>query len=749
MEYNSFYGGRRGASFIIAKSFRLINEEKISLYESYIEEEIQDTEKYPGGRSDWIKQNVMAVAFRQGGAYTVVNYDEYVIIDTYNKNDIDNGKIYRRGYNYANDPNNLGGAEYIGQVVGPAGLGPHLEIDEIADVHQRYVDAEESGDQLDYRHDTGTLDIATTDLVPGAKGTVNDRTFDNDTDKIHWEYFSLRDDQQLESTCYIGFKTPYLITDYYTEVVEPYDQAGYYADMSAATRMDNQTHPFYEQWKISIPKGIKGDTLKNFKLYTPSTSTTMDDVDGIPHSLAANKTVLVYDYVHYDNERDGESTTLYLGEYDTIDDISIAADGTITIIYKGNKQNDVFNKALKYITQVTLTSAGVFTVTYNNDREINGQGQTYTTTLTWVTGITINSNGSVTTTYNNGSPTTTGRNLQWVENVRIDTTDSANNGKIYRKYSNADAEEQIGHFKYVNDIDVAADGTVTYKNNVNETVKTQTNRIRWVTGSTYNANAGTVSFNYNYGSADTYTYKYIAAVDLSNAGVFTVTDNTGTAMLTKTIEYPTTVQLIDGYKLRITANTGTILLEENLKWVEDIDIYNDQFRLHYNDNTTATLNNVLINEIEEMAIPTTGAYNYHLLVYYTATSKRGNISYNSKTGWVDLGQIKDYNGILVGTNISKTTDPSLDTISGCLTYLNSNYPSGITSGYAAGKIVTIGDPTNDKWFFAYDYANNAWIYLGSIMSSTVYPSCIVGDASAASQAATLPTGSLWFVVEGE
>ena len=47
MEYNSFYGGRRGASFIIAKSFRLINEEKLSLYEKYIECTYADVTNLP------------------------------------------------------------------------------------------------------------------------------------------------------------------------------------------------------------------------------------------------------------------------------------------------------------------------------------------------------------------------------------------------------------------------------------------------------------------------------------------------------------------------------------------------------------------------------------------------------------------------------------------------------------------------------------------------------------------------------
>jgi hypothetical protein len=68
MEYNSFYGGRRGASFIIIKQYPDIP--------------------------------TMTKDFRQGGLFTTVNYDEYVIINCVNKNHPDNGKIFRRGYDY-------------------------------------------------------------------------------------------------------------------------------------------------------------------------------------------------------------------------------------------------------------------------------------------------------------------------------------------------------------------------------------------------------------------------------------------------------------------------------------------------------------------------------------------------------------------------------------------------------------------------------------------------------------------------
>lgn len=209
MEYNSFYGGRRGASFIIAKSFRLIDESKLDQYEDYIEEEIQDTEKYPGGRAQWIQENVMAVAFRQGGLYKTVNYDEYVIIDTFNKNDNDNGKVYRRGYNYANDPNELGGAEYIGQIVGPAGLGPHLQLDTLEEIQRRWDEADPS-ERLHYRTDSGVYNVTNESIYPGKEGD----TFNDD---IEWKYISMRDAKSLETTTYIGFKIPYTVIDYEAE----------------------------------------------------------------------------------------------------------------------------------------------------------------------------------------------------------------------------------------------------------------------------------------------------------------------------------------------------------------------------------------------------------------------------------------------------------------------------------------------------------------------------------------------------
>ncbi len=74
MEYNSFYGGRRGASFIIA-----------GIYET-IPQMTEDFKK---------------------GADCKVNYEEYVKIETSNKNNPDNGKVFKRGFDFGNETDKI------------------------------------------------------------------------------------------------------------------------------------------------------------------------------------------------------------------------------------------------------------------------------------------------------------------------------------------------------------------------------------------------------------------------------------------------------------------------------------------------------------------------------------------------------------------------------------------------------------------------------------------------------------------
>ena len=338
MEYNSFYGGRRGASFVIAKRYSTIAE--------------------------------MVAAFSQGGDYKTVNYDEYVLIDTENKNNPDNGKIYRRGYEYNNS---MGGAIYEGQIVGPAGLAPHTEmhtIDEVEQIEQR--------EDFTYRRGSGEYSPVGGNIIPG-KYVEPGTGIIKYNDKISWAYCSVRDMNSHESTAHIGFKFPYTVIDYTTTSVSTYEN-GNYADTSAATRIDDGSHPFYEKWNISIPKGVKGDAFKNFRVMVADN--TIQSYTGQADDIANNRQVLVYDYYHYDEKENGDMKTYYVGDYNKISNITVSATGLVTIEYT-HDDNDTYQMRIPTSISInTGSTEGTGTqkvvITYaNGDTEEIGQPLNY------------------------------------------------------------------------------------------------------------------------------------------------------------------------------------------------------------------------------------------------------------------------------------------------------------------------------------------------------------------------------------
>lgn len=338
MEYNSFYGGRRGASFVIVKRYSTIAE--------------------------------MVAAFSQGGDYKTVNYDEYVLIDTENKNDKDNGKIYRRGYEYNNA---MGGAVYEGQIVGPAGMAPHTEMHTM-----REVEEIEEREDFEYRRGSGSYSLVGNNLVPG-KYTEPGSTVEYFNDEISWTYCSVRDLDSHESTAHVGFKFPYTVIDYTATSVSSY-RNGIYADTANVERIDNGEHPFYEKWNLSIPKGIKGDALKNFRVMIADN--TIEQYEGQADDIANNRQVLVYDYYYYDNKENGDVKTYYVGDYNKINDITISETGFITIEYA---HDDDDNYQLRIPINVSIntgseegTGTQKVVITYaNGDVEEIGQPLNY------------------------------------------------------------------------------------------------------------------------------------------------------------------------------------------------------------------------------------------------------------------------------------------------------------------------------------------------------------------------------------
>lgn len=665
MDY-SFYGGRRGASFVITGRFA----------------SIQD----------------MTNKFSQGSNYSVINYDEYVIIDTVNKNDPDNGKIFRRGYDSQGD---LGGAQYVGQIVGPSGLAPQVEMTTIDEVKNMQ---EQEG--FEYRHSEGEY-APTVNLVPGKEGSKFN-------DSIKWACCSVRDINNKDTTAYVGFTFPYTVIEYTAHSVDPYyhrnNQTANFVNENLVDRVDDKSHPFFEKWNISIPKGIKGDTLKNFRIISASGSDGVsaytgqdNDRQGKQQSTfdGADRTrkIAVYDYYHYDKDGTGEPVSLYLGDYNMISDVAVDNDGTIRIAYTHN-DDSVWRNKFKWINDISITPQGLFTVNYN----YGGNSTRYQTTLTWINNVTLDNNGTLKFKYNDGK-----------------TPD------------------------------------VTFNN-----------KIQWVTGATLAAD-GTLTFSYNNGASNTVfskQLKWISNITLGDDGTLTVNYNNGATptVFNKKIRWVTNCTFTDQGDFTLTFNDGTPAVKQHIKWVKNLQVNtgsaegtgNQKLHVQYNDNTNADIGNPL-NYIMKMAIdPVT----YHLLILHSDPAKRQqiiasgkNATYEGRNDWQDCGSVKSDSGILIGANytIDHFTDSSIQGIS---TQLNKELPNGFPASDLDrhGKIVTVGQKDMNKMFFGFDYTKVSgkyvgWYYLGAFAEK---PSIVVGqenDPETIKTAATLPVGSVWLILE--
>ena len=333
----SFYGGKQGRTYRITTHFD-------SIYD-------------------------MVQAFNEGGSYTDVNYDEYVIIDTIlrknEKNNAENGIIYRRGYDFSQafnpeeitlddhhtlSPNQLtetaqtlyaneynveyeygaltegsisvqtrvpkyynfsykiatndtveiiinnddfnteawnddwekfvthpgGGAIYVGQIVGPEGDSPAVELIDW-DEWRQYVTTEEGmAEQV-----RGSFQ---TDPKPGydySRRLTDGYDANGFHDKIQYGHCTLRDDQGNVTGAYLAFDIPYTVFNFEASSVSAYgeEEANYQAVYDEETQTwtyrnliqendDSLTHPFYKHFNISIPKGIHGRDIDNLSIDT-------------------------------------------------------------------------------------------------------------------------------------------------------------------------------------------------------------------------------------------------------------------------------------------------------------------------------------------------------------------------------------------------------------------------------------------------------------------------------------------------
>ena len=487
----SFYGGKQGISFNIVQHFDGIDIPENTVFtgnyyavddsENLITDDnnnyiVKNTDNqfdyrwkyflHDGTFFDKQYARGMKQCFMQGGKTTSeVGYGEYVIIDTivncHNSSHIDNGKIYRRGMNYQGP---LGGAEYIGQVVGPKGQSPELEMDSVLNIIGIGEEAEEYPNKGAYTVDAG-------DMIPGNP---------NGGDEIIYAWADIRDESGDIVGAKIGFKFPYLVVGFTARQVHPYWYAKN-AKPAGGEKSDGKfiiptnEKPYHRTWELRIPQGVHGMDSKNIRI---------DQTD-------ANNQMYVYDTIDYTNPTP-VTTTHEIAPYKVISNITLADNGTLTVNYT-HGADKVFTEAIKWIDEVTLTPDGIFTVDYNN-----GPNYTPFDRIKWVNSMKLEDNGDLKIKYNTNTSDTLLGNIKWIDNITLGT-----NGEFLITYN--DGTSYDADLSWVSNVTIDAEGTIAFFDCANNEKLRKTKYLKVIkdisidTGTTEGAGTQKVVVKYNTG----------------------------------------------------------------------------------------------------------------------------------------------------------------------------------------------------------------------------------------------------------
>lgn len=696
----------------------------------------------------------MVASFQLGANFREVWYEDLCIIDTQNKNHPDNGKVFMRGLDYQNA---MGGAIYKFQIVGPSSGTPFFQVDTIENVekistktleentYRRYPISQNADGTVvtNWKQDAsgnwqdvgGTLkkdfkfNVQNRTLVPGKDG----KSFNDD---IEYTWVNIRkDDEDADSWFYVGMRFPYTVIDYKAHAISQYDAAGNIkkdADMVSIGRIDDKTHPFWEYWDMSIPKGLKGDTLRNLKVIemkeelrnkvyatehitvNPTTGLATVGQSGYPNmedDIAKHRQIVVYELYIYDRQINPDPILIYLGDFNIIKDITVDDKGTLTVSYTHN-DDTVFTKKIKWVTGVALSTGdgaagGHFKMTFNND------SPAYTTDLTWVKGIEIQDNGDI-----------------------IGTFAGTDGGKL----SN-DGKNKIGHIRWISSVTLDKN-TGHFVCSFNDGTPSVDKQLTWVKDITINQANGQITINTTTGDKiSPAKLKLLTAARVNDIGETTLVFNTGEEITLKTSD--------GGEKYKITT-VQSIYMDEGINADKNIWV-------KYNSNPNPVKVSEPINSIERLVVRPS---DWHLFVLYSDPSHRVKVAtdgwisnndamkydtsipdYGVDVYWKDLGTIKDQAGILIGFNITKAqlTAAGL-TDADIITYLNREFPFGLTGAQNQpggqsnlGKIVTYqpqDDAKSDKEFYAFDYNLSTWYYLGKIADTEMRDVKLMDESAA-------------------
>lgn len=342
----SFYGGKKGNSFALVKTYDSISD----MYNDFISPDCE------------------------------VSYGEYVLISSpYNKLTNENGRLYKRGYDkdltetvradntdingdyvYYDVP--TGGGIYIGTIAGPAGQPSRLSVagyDEITDLINQYSDSQQ------YVSGTGEFTYKNNSLID--KGDVIKYAFIN----------ILNPDDNTDCVTKVGFQFPVpRFSINYVTTLDPQRDAT--VSMSSSGFQNNIS--------FSLPRGVPGDRFKSliitddglFKYTTDSYNRDTGAWVTNPEVTISNAHYTSIDGIKYD-ESTGNlivQTSGYggtgsagktVGNIKMINNISLSSDGQLMANYNTSKTPESIG-TVKYVNNAKLSN-GVISIQYNTSSD--------------------------------------------------------------------------------------------------------------------------------------------------------------------------------------------------------------------------------------------------------------------------------------------------------------------------------------------------------------------------------------------
>lgn len=466
----SFYGGRQGASIVIKARFKYVTDKTVNgnPIDPYYDIAYNKATALPEGAERTQALNDLAAETMtvqlSDPNYTEVWYNEYCIIDPDNKNNTNNGKIYRRTLKSSNDEDPIGSvAEYIGQIVGPAGSSPQLgDFTSVTALQSSFAAERESlgaDDVLAYIGINDEWTVATpgrlpdtpmkiqslgsaANFIPGNNTTLYTDNTITAGDGQHyiqhggygWYNIRKNTDTSDVSKVYLGFDIPYYVTEF---------ARGQALDFTASPALNKTINtttavkaPFYEKYLVDIPRGITGGWLNNFRFvtttsanqyyaftaanltYTPSTGTYTRGSTKATNTKGQD--VWLADFSYY--KPDGSVATITnfnIGirkeiraiEFDTSDTLETA--GTLKITLTDNNV-DTFTKALTSIKTANVTN-DVLNITFNNNNIAP-----ISVNLKTITGITLANDGTLTISRSDGTSNVFSKALTRITSAEVD-----------------------------------------------------------------------------------------------------------------------------------------------------------------------------------------------------------------------------------------------------------------------------------------------------------------------------------------